>query len=97
MDFRKVVFTLGFIAAMALAGTLGYVNNHLLKLSKEKDLEIAGLHLRLAESEGKRLGPHLVEAMVSKEGEVLVRIDGNNAFIYGFPGLCFKPGYNGNL
>ena len=38
MDFRKVVFTLGFITTIILAGTLGYVNNHLLKLSKEKDL-----------------------------------------------------------
>ena len=97
MDFRKIVFTLGFLTMLVLAGGLGYVNNHLMKLRDAKDLEIAGLHLKIAEMEGVIVGPQLVEAAINDKGDVMVRINENDAFIYGFPGLCRNPGYNGNL
>ena len=97
MDFRKVVFTLGFVTMIVLAGGLGYVNNRLMKLRDVKDLEIAVLHLKIAEMEGVIVGPQRVEAAINDKGDVMVRINENDEFIYGFPGLCRNPGYNGNL
>lgn len=66
-------------------------------VTEMKDTEIALLNLKIAELEGVLIGPHLVESLVKKNGDVLVRVDGNDTFIYAFPRLCRNPGYSGNL
>lgn len=97
MDFRKTVFTLGFITTILLAVTLGYTNNALLKQVAEKNTEIAELNLKQATMEAIIVGPRKVEGMVNDKGVVLIRVDGNNNYIYEFPRLCRTPGLNGNL
>lgn len=94
---RDVIWSLIILMLIASVSvtTVGY--KKLQALNAAQRIEIAQLNLDKAELEGVLLGPHLVEALINDTGAVLVRIDGNDAFIYEFPRLCRNPGTNGNL
>ena len=62
------------------------------------NIEIASLHLKIAQLEGELLTPpEEVEMAVDyTTGDALVRIAGQH--LYAFPKVCHSPpGYNGNL
>ena len=62
------------------------------------NIEIASLHLKIAELEGELLKPpETIEMAVdTKTGDAVVRVEGQ--YLYAFPGICHSPpGYDGNL
>jgi hypothetical protein len=98
MNIERILLWGLTAVVLGMAFLISYLGDVHADAMDANNLEIASLHLKIAELEGELLQPpeQIEMAVDYTNGDAVVRIGGLH--LYAFPGVCHSPpGYNGNL